>query len=147
NPEPLSALPGTSTAAPTAPAVEPAPYPARIYTVRGVTKSGRPGPPSTRVELPLVEPPEVPPVPAATSTETSIVLTWTAPATSSAPIAYNIYKAGAGDPINSAPVAAGKYERAGLTFGTEECFTLRAVQKIGAVSLESAPSAQVCLTP
>jgi fibronectin type 3 domain-containing protein len=75
------------------------------------------------------------------------VLTWTAPATSSPPIAYNIYKGGAADPLNSAPVAEGKYERAGVTFGTEECFTLRAVEKIGAVSLESVPSAPVCLTP
>ena len=147
SPTPLTTLPGTSTPAPTVPAVESTPYPARIYTVRGVTKSGRPGPPSARVELPLVEPPAAPPAPAATSTESSIVLTWTAPATSNPPIAYNIYKGGAADPINSAPVAAGKYERAGVTFGTEECFTLRAVEKIGAISLESVPSAPVCLTP
>ena len=141
---PLTALPGAPTLAPVAP---PPAYPSRIYTVRGVSKSGRPGPPSTRVELPLISPPAQPAAPGATATETSIVLTWTTPAATAPPIAYNIYKAGSADPINSAPVAETKYERAGVTFGTEECFTLRAVQKLGAISLESNSSPTVCLTP
>jgi hypothetical protein len=152
-------LPGAPTALPEVPGTAPAAaaaaiaavpalpnYPARLYAVRGVTKSGRPGPPSTRVELPLVEPPAAPPVPAATSTETAIVLTWS-PQTSATPIAYNIYKVGSADPINPAPVAEAKYERGGVTFGTEECFTLRAVEKVSTVSLESTPSQPVCLTP
>ena len=143
-PAPLTVLPGAPTAAPIAP---PPAYPSRIYTVRGVTKSGRPGPPSTRVELPLVSPPAQPAAPTATATETSIVLTWTAPPATPPGIAYNIYKAGSADPINGAPVAEPKYERAGVTFGTEECFTLRAVQKLGAISLESNSSPPVCLTP
>jgi hypothetical protein len=146
---PIPAVPG-STAPPPAPVLAPVPplpaYPARLYIVRGVTKKGRPGPPSTRVELPLVEPPAAPPVPAATTTETSILITWSPPS-SEAPIAYNIYKKGGVDPLNPAPVAEGKYERAGVTFGTEECFTLRAVQKVASVSLESTPSDSVCLTP
>jgi hypothetical protein len=161
-PAPEPALPGEPLPIPTAPGSTPAPsaqliapvpptpplpsYPARLYVVRGVTKKGRPGPPSTRVELPLVEPPAAPPLPAATSTENSIVITWSAPAFGT-PIAYNIYKAGSADPINPAPMTDGKYERAGITFGAEECFTLRAVQKVAAVSLESTPSEQVCLTP
>lgn len=143
----LATLPGATTDAPAAPATGAAAFPARVYTVRGVTKSGRPGPPSTRVELPLIDPPAEPTPPQATPTETSIVLTWAAPATPAGPIAYNIYKAGSSDPINGAPIAEAKFERAGVTFGTEECFALRAVQKIGAVSLESTPSAQVCVTP
>ena len=141
---PLTVLPGATTAAPIAP---PPAYPSRIYAVRGVTKSGRPGPPSTRVELPLVSPPAPPPAPTATATETSIVLSWTAPPAAPSGIAYNIYKAGSTDPINSAPVAEPKYERSGVTFGTEECFTLRAVRKLGAISLESNSSDPVCLTP
>lgn len=143
----LAALPGATTEVPTAPPTGAAAVPARIYAVRGVTKSGRPGPPSARVELPLMDPPAEPPSPQATATETSIVLTWSPPATLAGPIAYNIYKAGSSDPINGAPVAEAKYERAGVTFGTEECFAVRAVQKIGAVSLESSPSTPVCLTP
>jgi len=143
-PTPLTVLPGASTPAPVTP---PPAYPSRIYTVRGVTKNGRPGPPSTRVELPLIDPPAQPAAPTATATETAIVLNWTAPAAAPPGIAYNIYKAGSVDPINSAPVAEAKYERAGVTFGTEECFTLRAVQKLGAISLESKSSPPVCLTP
>jgi fibronectin type 3 domain-containing protein len=148
-PTPLPQPPGSATDAAIAP-VPPLPplpnYPARLYVVRGVTKSGRPGPPSTRLELPLVAPPAAPPVPAATSTETSIILTWSPPP-SETPIAYNIYKAGSADPINPTPVAAGKFERAGVTFGTEECFTLRAIEKVANISLESTPSDAVCLTP
>lgn len=138
----VSMLPGSSTAGSAPPG-----YPARIYTIRGVTKSGRPGPPSTRVELPLIDPPPEPSPPQATATETSIVLTWPVQKTQDGAIAYNLYKVGSTDPLNSAPVAEGKYERAGVTFGTEECFTVRAVQKIGAVSLESNPTTPVCLTP
>ncbi len=151
------ALPGAPTAIPEVPgstaAVAPVPplpplpsYPARLYAVRGVTKGGRPGPPSTRLEVPLIEPPAAPPVPAATATETSIVLTWTPPA-SETPVAYNIYKVGGPDPLNPAPVPDGKFERAGVTFGTEECFTLRAIEKVANVSIESTPSQPVCLTP
>lgn len=143
----LSILPGAPTEAPAAPPTGAAAVPARIYAVRGVTKSGRPGPPSTRVELPLLDPPAEPAPPQAVATETSIVLTWTAPDTAGGPIAYNIYKGESADPINGAPVTEPKYERGGVTFGTEECFTLRAVQKVGAISLESSPSPRVCLTP
>jgi len=149
-PEPaavLSTLPGAATEAPAAPLTGVAALPARIYTVRGVTKSGRPGPPSTRVELPLVDPPAEPPPPQATATERSIVLTWPAQPASTGPIAYNIYRSGSTDPINGAPLAEQKYERAGVTFGTEECFTLRAVQKFGAISIESNASPAACLTP
>ena len=146
---PLPEVPGAATtpALPLGPPLPPLPtYPARIYAVRGVTKRGRPGPPSTRVELPLIEPPAPPPTPTVTSTETAIVLTWSSQA-SETPIAYNIYKGGGADPINTAPVTGEKYERAGVTFGTEVCFSLRAVKKIANVSLESTPSEAVCFTP
>lgn len=149
-PTPLPEVPGSSTAGSAAiapvPPLPPLPnYPARLYAVRGVTKRGRPGAPSTRLELPLVAVPAPPPMPTATATETSIVLTWPAPA-SEPPIAYNIYKVGNADPINPAPVVQGKFERAGITFGTEECFTLRATVKVANVSIESTPSEPVCLT-
>jgi len=75
------------------------------------------------------------------------VLTWPAQPASTGPIAYNIYRSGSTDPINGAPLAEQKYERAGVTFGTEECFTLRAVQKFGAISIESNASPAACLTP
>jgi len=150
-PTPLPEVPGSSTAGSAAiapvPPLPPLPnYPARLYAVRGVTKKGRPGPPSTRLELPLVAVPAPPPTATATATETSIVLTWSDP-NYKPPIAYNVYKVGAVDPINPEPVAAGKFERAGVTFGTEECFTVRAIVKVANVSIGSTPSEPVCLTP
>lgn len=138
----------TPPAPPTLPAVpvETPSYAARIYAVRGVTKSGRAGAPSTRVELPLVMPPAAPPPVAATGAEKAIVLTWPPPATAAA-VTYNIYKVGGPDPINSVAASEGKYERTGVEFGTEECFVLRAVQKVGAVDVESDLSTPVCITP
>ena len=135
-----------ASAAVMAPASAAPPHAVRLYVVRGVTKSGRPGPPSARVELPLVAPPPPPPAPVAATTESAIVLTWIGPV-SLDPIAFNVYKTGGSDPINAAPVAEGRYERAGVQFGTEECFVLRSVQKIGAISLESESSPSTCLTP
>jgi hypothetical protein len=63
------------------------------------------------------------------------------------PITYNVYKVGGTDPINAAPIAEGRYERGGVEFGTEECFALRSVQKVGAITFESASSDPACITP
>lgn len=138
-----------ATAAATAPAAETTPpptYAARVYTVRGVTKGGRPGLPSSRLELPLVDPPAPPASVAATSSETAITLTWKS-AASETPVTFNVYKVGGSDPINSAPVGAETYERTGLEFGTEECFVVRAVQKVGGTEAESELSEPACVTP
>lgn len=141
-----------ATTTPPAPVVIPAPpadipsYGARIYAVRGVTKKGRPGAPSTRVELPLVTPPAAPPAIAATFTEKAVVLTWAPPAADGA-VTYNVYKAGASDPISSVAASEGKYERTGLEFGTNECFVLRAVRKVAASNIESDLSPPACVTP
>jgi hypothetical protein len=75
------------------------------------------------------------------------VLTWIPPAAGEGSVAINIYKAGGSDPINTAPVTEGKYERAGVEFGTEECFALRSVQKVAGIDLESELSPPSCVTP
>ncbi|MEN3339802.1 MAG: hypothetical protein V7647_3478 [Acidobacteriota bacterium] len=121
-------------------------YPVRMYALQGATKSGRPGQPSARAELPLVDLPGAPSAALATVTEKAIVLTWVAPL-AEVPPAFNIYKRDGGDPLNPAPVAAPPFEQAGVTWGTESCFVIRAVQKIGAATIESAPSDPVCVTP
>ncbi len=53
--------------------------PVRVYVVRGVTKKGRPGPPSGRVTIPLVPAPPAPGTPSATFTEQAVSVTWLAP--------------------------------------------------------------------
>jgi hypothetical protein len=132
--------------APLAPEKAPPTYAVRVYAIRGLTKGGRPGPASTRLELPLVTPPPVPPAPAASATETAIVLTWLPPVAEGS-VAFNVYKAGAADPINTAPVSEAKYERSGIEFGTEECFVVRSVQKVAGIDLESDLSPPACITP
>ena len=52
----------------------------RFYIARGLTKSGRPGSPSSRVAVPLVPPPPPPGPLQATFTEQAVSLTWAPPA-------------------------------------------------------------------
>ena len=105
-------------------------YSVRLYAAQGATSKGRPGQPSARAELPLVDLPGAPSSPIATVTEKSIALTWVAPP-GEIPATFNVYKREGGDPLNAAPVAAPPYEMAGVTWGTEMCFVVRAVEKIG----------------
>jgi hypothetical protein len=121
------------------------PYPVRVYAARGLTARGRAGPPAARVELPLVAPPAAPAAPTATVAETAVTLAWTAPE-GTPPPAFNVYTGAAPNPLNGAPIAATQYERAGVTFGTEECFAVRSVLRVGTVDLESDP-VPVCVTP
>ncbi len=149
---PDAQLPGTPLPVPglppaaTPPVADTPKYAVRVYAVRGLTKSGRAGQPAARVELPVIDPPSAPGAPAAAATEAAVVLTWLPPVAAGT-VAFNVYKAGGTDPINAAPIAEPKYERTGVEFGTEECFVVRALQKVGAVSVESELSPGVCLTP
>ena len=59
---------------------------------------------------------------------------------------FNVYKQGGSDPLNAQPLTAAQFERPGVMWGAEECFSLRAVEKSGAATIESEPSAPVCLT-
>jgi hypothetical protein len=146
----MTELPGVPIPVPTvpdAPAPEPPPaYPVRVYAIRGISKSGRPGQPAQRLQLPLVDPPASPVALLAGQTETAVTLAWTA-SESGSPVTFNVYKVGGADPINSAPVSASQYERQGVEFGTEECFAVRAVRKVGNVDTESDLSEPACITP
>lgn len=138
----------------------------RVYALQGVTKKGRPGPVSARVELPIVAVPPVPTSVLATASETAISLTWVSPpavaaggATPATPATtpgpapaaaapmFNVYARGGSDPLNPAPLAAPPFERPGVTWGREECFVVRSVEKPGAITIESDPSEPACLTP
>jgi fibronectin type 3 domain-containing protein len=50
-------------------------------------------------------------------------------------------------PLNPSPIAATTFARQGVTFGTEECFVVRAAVTVGNATLESAPTAPTCVTP
>jgi predicted small lipoprotein YifL len=153
-PDAAGVTPGTPTA-PGAPVKPPAPVlttePTRIYAIRGVSRGGRPGLPSTRVIVPLV-PSVAPPSAVAVQmpTEKAVVVDWTPPVPElgATPPGFNIYRSDAvSAPLNPAPLAEAKFEIAGAEYGKEQCYVVRTVQTRGNVTLESAPSAPACLTP
>ena len=126
-------------------------FPARIYAIRGLSKSGRPGPASTRVVLPLV-PPVTPPtaVTAQMPTEAAVVVDWTPPVGEPGlpAFSFNVYRRDApATPLNPSPIAEPKFEVGGVEYGKEQCFVVRSVQKFGAVTIEGVQSAPACLTP
>jgi hypothetical protein len=126
--------------------------PTRIYTIRGVTRRGRPGSPAGRVTVPLVDPPAPPSGLSVQAKETGLTLAWTAPAPApaaeapAAPVKFNVYADPAGPPVNPAPLDLPMFERGGVEFGKEECFVVRSMVTMLTVSIESAPSERVCAT-
>ena len=121
--------------------------PVRVYIARGVTRGGRPGPPSARVQLPIVPVPPAPRDVVTRVTESGISLTWTPPP--EAPeSAFNVYPLHAPlQPVNPSPLAEPSFEHAGVTSGTEYCYRVRAIRLAGEVPIEGPPSEGVCVTP
>jgi len=101
------------------------------------------------VQVPLVDLPAPPSGVALKPTETSLVITWSEPAGKPAvpALGYNIYPKDATAPLNPQPVTAVTFERAGASFGTEQCFTIRSVAQFGTVAIESESSTAQCTTP
>ena len=139
----------------TVPAVPPvpagAPYPTRIYAIRGLSRSGRPGLPSTRVVVPLstrcrrLRPLRRRCRPRKRWSSTGrrrwpnragrrSRSTSTAATTRAAP-------------LNPSPLSDVKFETGNIEYGREQCFVVRTVQTLPSITLESAPSAPGCLTP
>jgi predicted small lipoprotein YifL len=150
--EPLKPEAGAAAAQP-APPVAPvgSPYPTRIYAIRGLSRSNRPGPPSARVVLPLVDavaPPSA--VAVQMPTEKAVVVDWTPPVAEAGmpPLTFNVYRREDTTAVlNPAPLAEPKFEIGNVEYGKEQCFVVRTVQTLQNVTLESPPSAPACLTP
>ena len=138
---PAPADPGAAAA--TAPEVT---YPVRLYAVRGITRSGRAGPPAQRLTVPLVEPPAAPGAVDVKFTEQHYQITWVPPAASAgAPVTYNIYAGDDRSALNQSPATAAAYEHGPVRFGDQQCFRIRSVQVVQNVALESAPSQPGCV--
>lgn len=125
----------------------------RVYVIRGRSRHGQPGQPSERVTVPLGEIPGAPTGLQASFTTSGLTLAWSAPpvenalsALAAAPT-FNVYAQGSAAPINPAPIAGTTFTREGVTFGKEECFVVRTATATGNLTIESAPSAPVCVTP
>jgi predicted small lipoprotein YifL len=137
-------------AAPNPEATGIATHPTRIYAIRGLSRSGRPGPASARVIVPLVAPVAPPSAVAAQMpTENGVVVDWMPPVAGPGmpPLSFNVYRRDAGAPLNPSPLADVKFEIGHVEYGKEQCFVVRTVQALESVTLESAPSAPACLTP
>jgi hypothetical protein len=72
------------------------------------------------------------------------------------PHTYNVYRvAPAGPdgqavmpvPLNPRPLEAPRFEETPVAFGVERCYVVRMVEVVGLVTVESAPSPPVCVTP
>jgi hypothetical protein len=145
--------PATPAAPGAAAAVPPKPVgpPSRIYAVRGVTRGGRPGPP-TRIHLPIVTGPPAPVSVTARNTETGIVLEWK-PNDASPLAAFNVFRADDEmQPVNTALLREPHFEQGAVTLGREECYRVRSVALVfGAapvpVPVEGELSEPVCVTP
>ena len=152
-PEPGAVAPGAAAAEAVAvpPAAPVATHPTRVYAIRGLSRSGRPGPPSTRVVVPIIDPVAPPSAVAAQMpTEKAVVVDWTPPVAEAGmpPLLYNVYRReAASEPINPSPLADVKFEVAAVEYGKEQCFVVRTVQALDSVTIESAPSAPACFTP
>ena len=135
----------------------------RVYAAQGVARNGDRGSASPRVAVPLLAAPgPARPAGAPTFDATSVTLTWNPPATSSdeAPgVAYNIYAVAASGsgasgapltapaPLNDKPLETTTFTRAGAEPGKEQCFVVRSVATVEGGTIESEPSAPICVTP
>jgi hypothetical protein len=99
--------------------------------------------------VPLISPAGAPTaVVAQLPTEKAIVVEWTPPVAEAgaSPLAFNVYR-GTAAPLNPAPLNDVKFDFATVDYGKEQCFTVRTIQTIQSVTIESDPSAPACLTP
>jgi hypothetical protein len=132
--------------------VREAPVTSRVYVLRGVSTHGRPGQPSERVSVPVLEVPPPPTGVTASAAESKVTLSWSAPAATdplaalgTAPV-YNVYPSTGASPLNPSPLQATSFDRAGVEFGKEECFVVRTAVTRGNLTIESPASPPACVT-
>jgi hypothetical protein len=153
---------------PAAPAVPPPPVGplvlTRLYVLQGVSSKRHAGSPSARLEVPLLSAPG-PARPGRTAPawdETSVTVSWEAPASASdeAPgVQYNVYEVPAAGsapvaisvsapvPLNPKPLDQTTFTHDGAAPGKERCFVVRSVATVGTALIESDPSDPICVTP
>jgi hypothetical protein len=116
----------------------------RYYQVVPYANRTRAGAASPLISVPLDAAPKAPENATITYDEQTLTLAW--PAVSGA--GYFVYNtAEAPDtPLQAERLKSGKYTQP-VVFGKRICFVVRAIDGIAPVSIESAPSAEACVTP
>lgn len=116
----------------------------RYYQVVPYATRSRAGAASPLVPVPLDAAPKTPEGAAIAYDEQTLTLTWTA-VTGASYVVFN--SADAPDaPLQAERLAAGKFTQP-VVFGKRVCFVVRAVEGTAPLTIESAPSAEVCETP
>jgi hypothetical protein len=152
--EPIGPLVGPPTA-----------VPSRIYAAVGVSTRGRKGALSKRAVAPLVPPPPPPSQPTLSYSEKDVTVMWSASETSAAAtdgdalpskpigvqpptIAYNVYDVShdSASKITKTPVADTKVSDPRIAWGERRCYTVRALETIGGLTIESDASPPACKT-
>lgn len=149
-PLPESPAPGASVTW-TDTAVTGAPGQVRYYTAVGVSRRDRRGAPSNVLAVPLSPLPAAPAQLTASFTESAIRLDWLGPEASDE-IRYAIYRvdeAGAVSemPITAEPLEETAWEDTNVVLGERRCYAVRVIRAYDAVTVASAPTAPVCVTP
>jgi hypothetical protein len=131
----------------------------RTYVGVGVDRRGNPGQFSRRISVPLQLPPAPPPPIVIAYEEKKIVITWkpaggtveTATVLPSRPfgplqpdVSYNLYDATTGQKLNDKPVREFGYEDTRMTWGTERCYNVRAVDVVARLAVESEATGPAC---
>ena len=140
--------------------------PSRIYVAVGVSTRGRKGALSKRAIAPLVPPPPATEQPKLSYDEKEVTLTWNAVATPGAAatdgdvlpskpiglqppsIAYNVYdvSADAATKITKTPVTDTKASDPRIAWGEKRCYTVRAVETVAGLTIESDAAPPACET-
>ena len=139
--------------------------PTRIYAAVGVTTRGRRGALSKRASAPLVPPPSPPPQPRISYNEKEVTVAWNGVASATAEtdgellpskpiglqppsIAYNVYDVSQDEPskITKAPVNDTKVSDPRIAWGEKRCYTVRAVETIDNLTIESDSAPPACKT-
>ena len=116
----------------------------RYYQVVPYANRSRAGAASPLIAVALDAAPKVPQGAAVTYDEQTLTLTWTAEAGAS----YVVYSPAdaPNTPLHAARLTSAKFTRP-VVFGARACFAIRSVEGTAPLTIEGAPSADVCVTP
>jgi hypothetical protein len=128
-------------------AATPVPPPVRTYVGVGITTNGRPGPASARAAVPLVPPPPVPAKPGVTYAENAVTVQWPLAPDGGTKLRYHVYEvAGPSEtPLTKTPVAEPKYEDSRMDWGATRCYSVRSVETVDKLTVESEATEPVCV--
>jgi hypothetical protein len=146
---PRQLKPGTKEAA----SSELADVPTRVYAGVAVGARGRSGPLSSRAVVPLIDAPQSPEKLTVAYDAEAITLSWAQPA-QGVEATYNVYDIHAGPldglpaetRLTNAPVAKPLFVDSRVEWGVERCYTVRAVQVVAKLTVESEAPPPTCVT-